>query len=137
MAGLGQPFLFSDVGACLQARFGIRSASELAAYVESLDSIFNCASHSSPATQPTVTKDQIFEIIRRNLLEILPDLDVASIVPARSMKELGANSVDRMDVLIQTKEELGLKFPLHELASVENLQGLVDFLHAKCAAQTA
>ena len=78
-----------------------------------------------------MTKDEIFQIIKRNLLEILPDLPPEGIIPAKSMKDLGANSVDRMDVVIQTKEQLGLKFPLHELGGVENLQGLVDFFHAK------
>lgn len=79
-----------------------------------------------------MTKDTIFAIIQRNLLEILPDLSASEIQISRSMKDLGANSVDRMDVIIQTKEELGLKFPLHELGGIENLQGLVDYLHAAC-----
>lgn len=88
-----------------------------------------------PRRQPLfaspMTKDEIFQIIKRNLLEILPDLPPDAIELAKSMKDLGANSVDRMDVVIQTKEQLGLKFPLNELGGVENLQGLVDFFHAK------
>ena len=79
-----------------------------------------------------MTKEDIFGIIKRNLLEILPDLSEDQIDPAQSMKDLGANSVDRMDVVIQTKEELDLKFPLNELGGVENLQGLTDFFHTKC-----
>lgn len=82
-----------------------------------------------------MTKEAIFEIIKRNLLEILPDLPADSIVPSQSMKDLGANSVDRADVVIQTKEELGLKFPLHELGGLENMQALVDFFHTKAANQ--
>jgi polyketide biosynthesis acyl carrier protein len=80
-----------------------------------------------------MTNEEIFAIIKRNLLEILPDLDGDSIRSDQSMKDLGANSVDRMDVVIQTKEELGLTFPLHELGGVENLQGLIDFFSAKRA----
>ena len=80
-----------------------------------------------------MSKEEIFEIIKKNLLEILPDLEPASVRPDRSMKDLGANSVDRMDVVIQTKEALSLKFPLHELGGVENIQGLIDYLHARCA----
>jgi polyketide biosynthesis acyl carrier protein len=79
------------------------------------------------------TKEEIFGIIKRNLLEIIPDLSSDKVDPSQSMKDLGANSVDRADVVIQTKEELGLKFPLHELGAVENIQGLVDFFHAECA----
>lgn len=80
-----------------------------------------------------MTKEEIFGIIKRNLLEILPDLKADEIDPTQSMKDLGANSVDRMDVVIQTKEELDLKFPLHELGAVENLQGLIEFFHTKWA----
>ena len=80
-----------------------------------------------------MTKEQIFVIIKRHLIEILPDLEADKIYPNQSMKDLGANSVDRVDVVIQTKEEMGLKFPLHELGAVENIQGLIDFLHAQCA----
>ena len=82
-----------------------------------------------------MTKEAIFEIIKRNLLEILPDLAAESIVPTQSMKDLGANSVDRADVVIQTKEELELKFPLSELGGLENIQGLVDFFYAKSTAK--
>jgi len=80
-----------------------------------------------------MTKEKIFEIIKRNLREILPDLDTVTIDLNQSMKDLGANSVDRMDVVIQTKEELDLKFPLHELGGLENLQGLVEFFYTECA----
>ncbi len=80
-----------------------------------------------------MTKEDIFQIIKRNLLEIIPDLSADKIDPRQSMKDLGANSVDRMDVVIQTKEALGLKFPLHELGTLENMQGLVDFFYAECA----
>lgn len=84
-----------------------------------------------------MTKQEIFELIKRNLMEVLPGLDADRIDPSQSMKDLGANSVDRMDVVIQTKEQLGLKFPLHQLGGVENLQGLTDFLHAECAKHQA
>ena len=84
-----------------------------------------------------MTKEAIFEIIKRNLQEILPDLEGIIIDPSQSMKDLGANSVDRMDIVIQTKEELGLKFPLHELGGVENLQGLIDFMHAQSVKREA
>lgn len=78
-----------------------------------------------------MTKGEIFEVIQRNLLDILPDLDPARIEPLQSMRDLGANSIDRADVVIQSMEALNLKFPLHELGSVENIQGLIDFLHTR------
>ena len=80
-----------------------------------------------------MTEAEIFAVIRKNLCEILPELNSVAIDPRQSMKELGANSLDRADVVLQSMEELGVSFPLNELAGVENLQGLVDFLHRKIA----
>jgi polyketide biosynthesis acyl carrier protein len=79
----------------------------------------------------SMNKQEIFEIIKRNIAEVLPDVDGARVQPDISLRDLGANSIDRADILIQTMESLRLKFPLHELGSVKNLGGLVDFLHAK------
>jgi len=78
-----------------------------------------------------MTKSEIFEVITNNLREILPELESVSIDPRQSMRDLGANSVDRADVVLQSMEKLNVTFPLYEVAAVENLQGLVDFLHAK------
>lgn len=79
------------------------------------------------------SKSEIFEIIKGNLLEILPDLDPARIEPHVSMKDLGANSIDRADVIIQTMEALDLSFPMHELGRLTNIQGLVDDFHDRCS----
>jgi len=79
----------------------------------------------------TTTKEEIFELLKSNLLEIVPDIDPDQVQPAASMKDLGANSIDRVDVILQTIEALGLKFPLHELGELKNLQALVDNLYGR------
>jgi polyketide biosynthesis acyl carrier protein len=82
-----------------------------------------------------MNKQEVFVAIKRNILEVLPGLDEGRVVPEASMRDLGANSIDRADILIMTMESLRLKFPLAELGSLKNLQGLVDFLHGKLLAQ--
>jgi polyketide biosynthesis acyl carrier protein len=78
-----------------------------------------------------MTKEQIFDVLKSHLVEILPDLDPSSIGPGDSMKDLGANSIDRTDVVIQTMESLGVKMPLHELSGASNLQQLADLLYER------
>jgi polyketide biosynthesis acyl carrier protein len=78
-----------------------------------------------------MTKLEIFEIIKRNLVEIMPELASVDIDPTKSMKDLGANSIDRVDVVLQSMEALSVIFPLNELGGIENIQGLVDFLEMK------
>ncbi len=82
------------------------------------------------------SKAEIFDIIKANLLELLPELDPSKIVPEESMKNLGANSIDRADVIIQTMEALELKFPLHELGKLTNIQGLIDEFHDRSMSKT-
>jgi polyketide biosynthesis acyl carrier protein len=78
-----------------------------------------------------MTRSEIFELVRRNLLGVLPELDPASVDEEKSMKDLGANSIDRADVVIQTMEQLGVKLQISELAEAKNLRGLVDILFEK------
>jgi len=74
-------------------------------------------------------KHDIFDIVRRHTLEILPDLQLGDVTIDKSLTELGANSVDRVEILMYTQEELGLKIPTTELQGLRNLQALVDLLH--------
>jgi polyketide biosynthesis acyl carrier protein len=62
--------------------------------------------------------------------EIIPDIEPERIKPEESLRDLGANSVDRMDIVIEVMEELKLKIPLVEFGKVNNIQGLVDLLHS-------
>ncbi|MDB6039347.1 MAG: acyl carrier protein [Verrucomicrobiales bacterium] len=89
------------------------------------------ATRDRTADQKLMNKEQIFEVIKKNVLEILPDIDPTRIVVESSLRDLGANSIDRADILIQSQEELKLKFPLHEMGAARNLQGLVDIFSAK------
>ncbi len=79
----------------------------------------------------TKTKEEIFELLKSNLLEIVPEIHPDQVQPVVSMKDLGANSIDRVDVILQTMEALELKFPLHELGELTNMQALVDNLHGR------
>ncbi len=78
-----------------------------------------------------MTRADVFAVVTEQILEVLPDLDPSLIREDRSLKDLGANSIDRADITLQTMERLGVRFPLAELAGVSNLRGLVDVLVAK------
>jgi len=64
-------------------------------------------------------------------LELLPDLDPRQITRTESMKNLGANSIDRVDVIIATMKSLELRFPLTELGGLRNIGELVDNLYTR------
>jgi polyketide biosynthesis acyl carrier protein len=75
-----------------------------------------------------MAKEHVFEIVKNVIAEILPDLDPDQISIDKNLKDLGANSIDRMEVVTMSMEGLGLKLPLMSFAQVSNIEGLVDVL---------
>jgi polyketide biosynthesis acyl carrier protein len=78
-----------------------------------------------------VSTEHIFEIIVRHTKEIIPDLESHAFQPSDSLRALGANSVDRADIIMMTLETLELDIPLVEMAKAENIGELAGIIHAK------
>jgi acyl carrier protein len=76
-----------------------------------------------------MTKEQIFEVVKNHIVDTLEDVDEAKIDPTKSMKELGANSLDIVEIVSCSMRELKVKVPRSELAKLQNIQELVDLLH--------
>lgn len=71
----------------------------------------------------------VFQVVKKVTSEVLPFLPPDNITIEKNLKELGANSIDRMEVVTRSMEELGIKVPLVEFGKVKNLEGLVNVLH--------
>lgn len=84
-----------------------------------------------------MSKQQVFETVKGAIREVLPDLDPSQISIEKQLKDLGANSIDRMEVVTISMEALGLKLPLMTFAQVGNIEGLVDVLVEKSGAGQA
>ena len=76
-----------------------------------------------------MTKDQIFAVVKKHIVDTLDDIDEAVIDPVKSMKEIGANSLDIVEIVSSSMRELKVKVPRSELAKLQNIQELVDLLH--------
>jgi acyl carrier protein len=79
--------------------------------------------------ESTMTKEQIFEVVKNHIVDTLEDVDAAKIDATKSMKELGANSLDIVEIVSCSMRELKVKVPRSELAKLTNIQELVDLLH--------
>jgi polyketide biosynthesis acyl carrier protein len=76
-----------------------------------------------------MTQDEIFSVVKGVVEATLPELNPAEIRPDRSLADLGANSIDRLDVTMGALEALNLHVAMSEFAGVSNLQGLVNVLY--------
>ena len=71
---------------------------------------------------------RVFEALRRNVLEVMPDLEPDSVTMDGTLADLGCNSVDRADVVTMTMEELAVDVPVMEFQGVGDIRSLVHLL---------
>lgn len=75
--------------------------------------------------------NDIFDIIVRNTREVVPGLQEHQFQFDDSLRDLGANSVDRSEIVMMTLESLSLNMPMIQLARAENMGDLASILHEK------
>jgi polyketide biosynthesis acyl carrier protein len=73
-----------------------------------------------------MTKEQIMDVIKKNIVANIDDVDGATIDPTKSMKDYGANSLDMIEVVSTTMRELKIKVPRSELTDLNNIEQLAD-----------
>ena len=78
-----------------------------------------------------MTQADVFEVVKKNIRDVLFNLEGQEIPLTASLKDLGANSIDRADIAVQCVEELQIRIPMIEFAGVQNIEGLVLLLTRK------
>lgn len=76
-----------------------------------------------------MTKEHVFTVVKKHLMQTVDGLDEATITADKSMKELGANSLDIVEIVSVSMRELKVKVPRSELSKLTNIGGLVDLLY--------
>ena len=75
------------------------------------------------------SREEILDIVKEHLMDNLEDeLDEADFDPSKSMKDLGANSIDIVEVVSCSMRDLKVKVPRADLADLKNVDELVDLL---------
>ena len=85
----------------------------------------------------TMNKQRIIEIVGAHAAEVLPELAGHRFVDADRLQDLGANSVDRVEILTMALDSLSLKIPRVELFGPRNIGELADLLLQKLQAASA
>jgi acyl carrier protein len=71
-------------------------------------------------------KEDIIDVIKKNIVENLDDIENEEIDPQKSMKDYGANSLDMIEVVSCSMRELNIKIPRAELADIATIDQLAD-----------
>jgi acyl carrier protein len=75
-----------------------------------------------------MTRDKVLEVVLQNMQDTVEELEDVEIDPSKSMKDLGANSLDIVEVVSCSMRELKIKVPRSELKDLTNINELVDLL---------
>lgn len=76
-----------------------------------------------------MNRQEIQDVVIKHLARSVDGIAASQIDPSQSMKDMGATSLDIVEVVSASMRELKVKVPRTELGSIKNLDGLVDLLH--------
>jgi polyketide biosynthesis acyl carrier protein len=75
-----------------------------------------------------MSRAEVAALVREVVGSILPGLPAAEITEDRHPRDLGADSVDRVEIILAVLDRLGLGEPMSSFSSLPDLGALVDFL---------
>lgn len=78
-----------------------------------------------------MTKNEIFQVIVGHCQEVLPELKGHMFQAHERLSDIGANSIDRAEIIAMTMESLSLNIPRVELFGAKNIGELVDVFYDK------
>ncbi|WP_431040583.1 acyl carrier protein [Streptomyces sp. P1-3] len=80
-----------------------------------------------------MTKEETFSLIAEAIREILPELADRDLTDADTLDDLGADSMDRAEIVMTVLEGMDLDIPLVETHGPRNLGELAQHLSGKAA----
>jgi len=76
-----------------------------------------------------MSPDQIYVALRNQVLATLPELTPEEVTPDADMETLGANSLDRLDIITCTLEDINANVSMSRLAGTKSLDELARIIH--------
>ena len=70
------------------------------------------------------TADKIISIIAEKL-----HVDAATINPQSTLQDLGADSLDMVDIIMKVEEEFGIEINDEEAEKIHNVQDVINYVH--------
>jgi polyketide biosynthesis acyl carrier protein len=74
------------------------------------------------------SRDEIARTVGEVLAEILPGTPADPLPEHKHLRDLGADSVDRVEIILQVLDRLGVEAPLSAFTALPDLHAMIDFL---------
>lgn len=75
-----------------------------------------------------MNRDEILTIVKKHILATLTDLQETELDPTKSMAELGATSLDIVEIVSYSMRDLKIKISRFELVGLANINEFIDLL---------
>lgn len=75
-----------------------------------------------------MSREKVFHEIVDNIVDILPELKGREIKESDSLKEIGANSIDRADIIMSTLERLDRRIPMVDFGNAKNIGEIISVI---------
>jgi polyketide biosynthesis acyl carrier protein len=76
-------------------------------------------------------KELVFKVVIQKIAEILPEVSPEQITMQHSLHDIGANSIDRADIIMNTVAEIDVDIPMLEFGGAKNIGDIVELIHRK------
>lgn len=76
-----------------------------------------------------VSRERIVATLKKHVIATIDGVTEETLAGAKTLGEIGASSLDVVEIVSSTMRELKIKVPRSELMLVESLDELVDLLH--------
>lgn len=81
-----------------------------------------------------MTRDEMFAVVKANIHEIVEAAKGVELKETDSMRDLGADSLEIVEVVSRSMKQLKIKVPRTELSGAHNLKELLDLFEKFAAA---
>ena len=75
--------------------------------------------------------DNMFEFVTSIIVKVIPKFANRDITPSDSLKQMGVNSIERMEITMLIMEELEIDIPRTELLGPQNIAEFIALLESK------
>lgn len=76
-----------------------------------------------------MNENELFELVKRHIIDVVPTVEPEQVVLSAVLANLGANSVDRADIISDALDELDLPVPFTEFFGLHTVGEIVERLH--------
>jgi polyketide biosynthesis acyl carrier protein len=79
-----------------------------------------------------VSRQAVALVVRDVITSVLPSVPADAIVGHKHLRDLGADSVDRVEIIMMLIERLHLDEPMTSFGRLPDIDALITLLHERC-----